>query len=95
MDPHHRHRGTALRGPGPYWELALEAYAILLRENPCQGQAWGQVVRLMVRHGAPIRRRTKHRALWITQGVRSAGEGWNEGLCGAREAKPRLMKREA
>lgn len=56
-DPQHRYQWKALREPGSYWELALAAYSIALRENPSQEQAWGQVCGLMVRHRAPIRRK--------------------------------------
>lgn len=93
-DPHYTHKGRALKEPGSYWELALAAYMIVYCENPSQEQAWEQVVRLMVRHGAPVRRSVVHKARRIAQGVRSGDEDWGEGLCDAVETNLKLMKRE-
>lgn len=94
-DPQYTHKGRALKEPGSYWELALAAYIIVYRENPSQEYVWEQVVRQMVRHGAPVRRSVVHKALRIAQGVRSAGgEDWSEALCDAVETNLKLMKRE-
>lgn len=94
-DPQFTHRGRALKEPSSYWELALAAYMIVFRENPCQEQAWEQVVRLMVRHGAPVRRSVVHKALRVVQGVHTGGEDWGEALCDAVETNLKLMKRQA
>lgn len=94
-DPQYTHKGRALKEPSSYWELALAAYMITHRENPSQEYVWEQVVRLMVRHGAPIRRAVVHKALRVVQGVRSGGEDWGEALCDAVETNLKLMKREA
>lgn len=94
-DPQYTHKGRVLKEPGSYWELALAAYTIVYRENPSQEYVWEQVVRLMVRHGAPVRRGIVHKALRIAQGVRSGGEeDWGEALCDAVETNLKLMKRE-
>lgn len=94
-DPQYTHKGRALKEPSSYWELALAAYMIMYRENPSQEYVWEQVVRLMVRHGAPVRRANVHKALRVVQGVRSGGEEWGEALCDAVETNLKLMKREA
>lgn len=97
-DPQYTHKGT-LKEPSSYWELALAAYMIMYRENPSQEYVWEQVVRLMVRHRAPVSRAVVHRALRVVQGVRSGGEEWGEALCEALcdaiETNLKLMKREA
>lgn len=94
-DPSYTHKGTTLKEPSSYWELALAAYMIMCRENPSQEDVWEQVVRLMVRHGAPVRRAVVHKALRVVQGVRSGGGEWGEVLCDAVETNLKLMKREA
>lgn len=94
-DPQYTHKGRALKEPSSYWELALAAYMITYRENPSQEYVWEQIVRLMVRHGAPVRRAVVHKALRVVQGVRSGGEEWGEALCDAVETNLKLMKREA
>lgn len=93
-DTQYTHKGRALKEPGSYWELALAAYMIVHCEKPGQEQAWEQVVRLMVRHGAPVRRSVVHKALRIAQGVCSGGEEWGEALCDAVETNLKLMKRD-
>lgn len=94
-DPQYTDKGRALKEPSSYWELALAAYMITYRENPSQEYVWEQVVRLMVRHGAPVRRAVVRKALRVVQGVRSGGEDWGEALCDAVETNLKLMKREA
>lgn len=93
--PQHTHRCRSLKEPSSCWELALAAYMIVWRGNPCQEQAWEQVVRLMVRHGGPVRRSVVHTALRIVQGVNSGGEDWGEATCDSVKTNLKLMKREA
>lgn len=92
-DPQYTHKGKVLKEPSSYWELALAAYMIVHREKPDQEQSWEQVVRLMVRHGAPIRRSVVNKALRIAQGVSSGGQDWGEALCDEIETNLKLMKR--
>ncbi|KAL1883971.1 hypothetical protein Daus18300_000079 [Diaporthe australafricana] len=76
--------------PSSNWELTLAAYMIENRK-----EVWEQVVKLMIKHGAPIRRRHIYKAIRIARSVSTGIPDGDEAICASLEHDLNLMKKEA
>lgn len=80
---------------GTLWEITLAAFMIVFHEEPQLDGARAQVVRLMVRHGAPINRGSITKALQIARSLRQMDKYRSKPFCAAIEHHLKMMKEEA
>lgn len=89
-DPQYTYRGATFKDPSSNWELTLAAYMIESRK-----QVWERIVKLMIKYGAPVRRRHIYKALRIVRSVSTGVPDGDEAMCAAVEHDLNLMKKEA